>query len=234
VEKCPECHNPRRAAGGLCRYCERAKERVTPGRNVPVGGALRIFVVGNVVANAVVFGARAVLYVLSYLAVGDLRNGDFAALDRIHTLHTWTVIDLWATVLSVPVLARLLRHWMDAGNAHAMTRPEIGLGWFRTMPSSKPFQRWQWVQTFGYLLVVVLNVVFRNAISSDQQLRTWAVLQVLLCSAVIAGSIGAAVEARHMTSQLMERITFLEQAEQAEQAEQSERDERAAEPEPIA
>jgi hypothetical protein len=195
---------------------------------MPMDGALRIFVLGTAVTNTVVFGARAVLYVLGYMAVGDLRNGDFSVLGRIHTYRTWTTIDWWATIVSALVLGRLLRRWMDAGNANAMTRPDVGLGWFRSMPSSKPFQIWQWAQAFGYILIVLLNIAFHNSANSDDQLRAWAVLEVMLCAVVIAASIGAAVEARHMTAQLRQRIEWSEEAERAEPAA------RAAEPDPIA
>ena len=187
--------------------------------------ALRVFIAGTVVANTVIFGARAVLYVLSYFAVGDLRNGDLTAVDKINTYRTWTTIDWWATFVSAIVLTQLQRRWMDAGNANALTRPDIGLSWFRLMPSSKTFQRWQWAQTIGYLLIIVLNIAFHNAATTDDQLRGWAVLEVMLCSLVIAASIGTTVEARRMTTALAERIDLSEQASQAA---------RAAEPDPIA
>ncbi|MEY9935279.1 hypothetical protein ABH926_009954 [Catenulispora sp. GP43] len=187
--------------------------------------ALKIFIAGTVVANTVVFGARAVLYVLSYFAIGDLRNGDLTAIDTINTYRTWTQIDFWATIASAVLLTRLQRQWMDAGNANALTRPEIGLGWFRGMPSSKTFQVWQWAQTVGYLLIIFLNIAFHNAANGDDQLRAWAVLEVLLCSAVIAASIGTTIEARRMTAELLERIDVSEQAVQAV---------RATAPDPIA
>lgn len=188
-------------------------------------GALKIFIAGTVVANTVVFGTRAVLYVLSYFAVGDLRNGDLTAIDKINTYRTWTTIDWWATFVSAMLLTQLQRRWVDAGNANALTRPGIGLSWLRTMPSSKAFLRWQWAQTFGYLLIIVLNIAFHNSATSDDQLRAWAVLEVLLCSAVIAASIGTTVEARQMTTELLERIDLVEQATQTA---------RAPEPDPIA
>ncbi|MBS2546718.1 hypothetical protein KGQ19_07545 [Catenulispora sp. NL8] len=188
-------------------------------------GALKVFVGGTVVANTVVFGARAVLYALSYLAVGDLQNGDLTAIDKINTYHTWMTIDWWATVVSAFVLVRLQHRWVNAGNANALTRPDVGLSWFRTAPSSKTFQRWQWAQLFGYLSIIFLNIAFRNAASNDGQLRAWAVLEVMLCSVVIAASIGTTVEARRMTAELLERVDFSEQAA---------RTARVTEPDPIA
>lgn len=218
MTKCPECRiAPLRAADRSCRYCDRAKARVTPGR-APMDVALKTFIAGTLVANAVVFGARAVLYMLSYFAVGDLQNGDLTAIDKINTYHSWMTIDFWATIASGVVLTRLQRRWIDAGNANALTRPEIGLGWFRGMPSSKTFQRWQWAQAVGYLLIVFLNIAFHNAATSDDQLRAWAVLEVLLCSVVVAASIGATIEARRMTAELLERLDLAEQAAQAARA----------------
>lgn len=218
MTKCPECRiAPLRAADGSCRYCERAKARVVPGA-VPMDGVLKTFIVATVVANAAVFGFRAVVYALDYLAAGDVANGDLSAIDTIHMYARWMTVDWWATILSGVVLLRFQRRWMDAGNANALTQPGIGLGWFRDMPSSKAFQRWQWAQTFGYLAIVFLNIAFHNSASTVNQVRSWAVIEVTLCSGVIAASIAGAYAARDMTAQLVERIAASERAAQVERA----------------
>ena len=186
--------------------------------------ALKVFIAVTVVTNTVLFGFRAVAYVLDYLAVGDLANGDVTAADTIRTLARWLMVDWLATIVSGFLLTRSQRRWLDAGNANALTQPGIGLGWFRGMPSSKAFRRWQWGQALGYFSIVFLNITFHNAATSLGQLRGWAVLEVMLCSVVIATSIAAAVEARRMTAELLERIDYSEQA--ARMA-------RTAEPEPI-
>lgn len=221
---CPDCRMARLSADGSCRNCERTKMRVSPSRNMPVDAALRLFVAVTVLANLVVFGARAALYVLSYFAVGDLRNGDLSALDRIHTYSHWATLNWFATILSLFALGRLRRRWTDAVSSHALTRPEIGLRWLRDMPSSKTHQYWQMTQGYGYMATVVLNLIFRHAASDPDKLRAWAVLEVTLCATVITASIGVAVSAQRMTAQLLERVGASEQAARAA---------RVAEPDPI-
>jgi hypothetical protein len=218
VIKCPECRiAPLRAGDGTCRYCDRTKARVVPGR-VSMDRALKAFVVGTIVANVAVFGFRALIYVLNYLAVDDLANGDLSALDKIHMYTQWMMAVFWATIVSAWVLVRLQRQWMDAGNANALTRPEIGLGWFRGVPSGRVFQRWQLAQTFGYLAILFLNIVFRNSATTTSQVMAWAAIEITLCSVVIASSIAGAFSARDMTAQLLEQVALAEQAAQAEQA----------------
>lgn len=168
--------------------------------------ALKTFIVGTVVANIAVFGFRALVYFLNYLAVDDLANGDLSALDKIHTYRQWMVFDLWATVVSGFVVSRLQRQWMDAGNANALTRSDVGLGWFRGVPSGKAFQRWQWAQMVGYLAIVVLGVAFHNSLTTTSQVLAWAAVEVSLCSVIVAASIAGAFSARDMTAQLLERV----------------------------
>lgn len=218
----------RLSADGSCRNCERTKLRVSPSRNVRIGAALKLFVAATVLANLAVFGTRAVVYVLSYSAVGDLRNGDLTALDRIHTLSHWATLDWFATILSLFALGRLRRRWTDAATSHALTRPEIGLAWLRDMPSSKAHQYWETAQGFGYVMIVLLNIIFRHAATDPDTLRAWAVLEVTLCATVITASIGTAVSAQRVTAQLLERIGLSEQAARAA------REGQVAESDPIA
>lgn len=74
--------------------------------------ALKAFVVGTIVANVAVFGFRALIYVLNYLAVDDLANGDLSALDKIHMYTQWMTAVFWATIVSAFVLVRLQRQWI--------------------------------------------------------------------------------------------------------------------------
>jgi hypothetical protein len=175
-------------------------------------GALRTFIIGSTAAYGVAYGFRALVYVLSYLAVGDVQNGDLTALDRLRTYDSWAASDLWAIVVGFFVAGWLQRRWADAGNTNALARPDVRLSWLRDLPSSKAFQRWQLTRSLGYLGVILMNIMFSHAVTSPEQVRTWALFQVALCLTVIVASIGVSVSARQLTAQLLQRIGSSEQA----------------------
>lgn len=198
MTKCPGCEGRRLNAGGNCRYCARIREKVTPGR-VDMAGPLRRYLLLSIVLYGAVYLGRIGIFAHEYSLLTDLQRGDAGAIDHFRTDKTLFQLDSLVLFVVAVCDIQALMKWLDASNANALTRPDIGARWIRRVPGSARFWRWRRATLVMLVLTMVVGYYKPNDLES---LRERAVLQIVCCVGFLVAMVGQHLSLRKMDGDL--------------------------------